>query len=100
MVLDLGERDLTDLPGLGPSVLTGKIVRVGHRLHELDLFSDESIEQILDRHPRERLMAFTMGSDPTRPEEWALVDSRAASGHDLMPSATPRPWQGSSRAAR
>jgi hypothetical protein len=35
-----------------------------HRLGELD-----AIAEVLDRHPRHQLQAFTMGADPTR-DEW------------------------------
>ena len=92
-MLDLDQRPFTDLPTMGRPAITAEVVRARHRLHELELFSDASLEQILDRHPRDQLMAFTMGSDPVRPEEWTLVDARAASGADLMRAAqTGRLW--------
>ncbi len=41
-----------------------------HRLHELDLFNDDRLVELLDRHPREFLVINTMGTDPTKPAEW------------------------------
>lgn len=42
----------------------------GHRLHELDLFSDEGLIRTLSAHPRSVLGVNTMGSDPTNRREW------------------------------
>lgn len=41
-----------------------------HRLHELDLFTDERLIEIIDRHPRKDLGINTMGQDPVRHTEW------------------------------
>lgn len=45
-------------------------VVAGHRLTELDLFSDTGLVHTLDRHPRSALGVNTMGSDPARRDEW------------------------------
>jgi hypothetical protein len=86
-VLDLQSAPLTDLPALHDRALTADVVRAQHRIADLDVLSDANIEQILDRHPRNKLMAFTMGSDPEHPEEWTLVDARDASGAELVQAA-------------
>jgi len=63
--------------------LTTSVVRTSHRLGELDLFTDDSLADVLDRHPRQQLQAFTMGSDPTR-DEWGPVEVGSASGGDKL----------------
>ena len=55
-----------------------------HRLNELELFSESSLVELLDQYPRERLQAFTMGTDPLRRSEWQPVDTAGASGRDMM----------------
>src|SRR6266508_1482884 len=42
-----------------------------HRLHELGEFGDDALIRLLDGYPRERIQVFTMGTDPTRSDEWA-----------------------------
>ncbi|MCA9240850.1 MAG: hypothetical protein KDA37_11650 [Planctomycetales bacterium] len=42
----------------------------GHRLHELDLFSDEGILRTLLEHPRSALGVNTMGTDPADRSQW------------------------------
>jgi hypothetical protein len=59
-----------------------------HRLHELDLFSDAGLLDLLEHYPRERLQAFTMGTDPLRRSDWQPVDTTGASGKDLLASVT------------
>ena len=41
-----------------------------HRLHTLELFDDEHLIDVLDRHPRADLGINTMGDDPTRRADW------------------------------
>jgi hypothetical protein len=55
-----------------------------HTLHELALFSDASIIDLLDTYPRDCLQVFTMGTDPENRSEWQPVDTRDASGKDIM----------------
>jgi hypothetical protein len=62
----------------------GKAPLVGrHNLHENPLFSDESLIELLDRHPRELVYAITMGGDPAR-EENRLAAHDGVSGRDLL----------------
>jgi hypothetical protein len=55
-----------------------------HRLHEMDLFSDEVLIDLLDRYPRNRLQAWTMGTDRLHHEDWQAVDTTGVCGKDLL----------------
>ncbi|MEL7501571.1 MAG: hypothetical protein AAFN18_03825 [Cyanobacteria bacterium J06554_6] len=56
-----------------------------HRYHELPLFTDAGLIDLLDHYPRPHLQAFTMGTDPTRREEWTCVDIHPSStGTDIL----------------
>lgn len=54
-----------------------------HRLHELDLFTDDALIDVLDGYPRKYLQVFTMGTDPCHPEEWQMLNSEGLSGKSL-----------------
>jgi hypothetical protein len=41
-----------------------------HSLHERPMFSDEGLEEVLDRYPRDKLGVFTMGDDPVDWRSW------------------------------
>ncbi|MEO0541556.1 MAG: hypothetical protein AAFZ80_11930 [Cyanobacteria bacterium P01_A01_bin.105] len=59
--------------------------RAHHRYHELPLFTDEGLIDLLDRYPREHLQAFTMGTDPTYREDWTCVDiDLTSTGEDIL----------------
>src|SRR5712692_10487385 len=55
-----------------------------HRLHELELFDDDSLVSLLDAYPAERLQAFTMGTDPRKVEEWKAADAHDIPGKELL----------------
>jgi hypothetical protein len=55
-----------------------------HRLAELPLFSDEELIRVLDKHPRTDLGVNTMGSDPTRRQDWQEGDAGQLDGHTLL----------------
>ena len=55
-----------------------------HRLAELDLFTDEALAELLDNHPRNRLIALTMGSDLTKPHENRMAVVDRVSGAELL----------------
>jgi hypothetical protein len=55
-----------------------------HRMHEMSLWNDDELVALLDRHPRARLQAFTMGSDRTRYQDWRYVDPGDASGKEIL----------------
>ena len=59
-----------------------------HRLHELELFDDRALLDLLDNYPRERLQAFTMGTNPLERSDWQPVDTTGASGKDLLAAVT------------
>lgn len=41
-----------------------------HRMHELEMFGDDQLIALLDRHPRKDLGINTMGTDPVLHHEW------------------------------
>lgn len=55
-----------------------------HRLDEMNLFADDALIDLLDRYPRNRLQAWTMGTDPRRREDWRAVDTTGVGGHELL----------------
>jgi len=65
-----------------------RLVLARHRLHELALFSNAALLDLLESYPRERLQAFTMGADPANREEWRPVDTTGASATDLLAAVT------------
>jgi len=70
-----------------PEQMTGfgqKPIVVRHRLHELPLFSDEELIEVLENHPRDQLQAFTMGTDASKIHEWQPVDVAGSSGKDML----------------
>ena len=88
-------REKTSLSGDGRERLLGwcagkfngfsSKLQVGrHRLHDLDLFTDDVLAHLLDNYPRNRLQAWTMGTDPLRREDWKAVDTAGLSGNDLL----------------
>jgi len=54
-----------------------------HRMHEAEIFTDEGLAQLLDRHPDEFLSVSTMGYDSTR-NEWREGDRNGLSGAELV----------------
>jgi len=63
--------------GIQPVVAT-------HRLHQLELFSDAALIDLLDSCPRDQLQVFTMGTDPLSWQEWQPVDTAGVSGRELF----------------
>lgn len=55
-----------------------------HRLPELDLFADAALTELLEKYPRDRLQAFTMGTDPLQWTAWKPVDTAGVSGLQLF----------------
>lgn len=55
-----------------------------HWLAGGEMFCDAALIELLDRFPRDRLYAFTMGDDPTRVEQNRLVHHQDASGAELL----------------
>lgn len=64
-----------------------------HRMHDLELFSDSALTDLLNNYPRDRLQAFTMGTDPEKRTDWQPVDTAGATGQDLLKAvAAGRLW--------
>ena len=78
------DQPLTNWTASQAASLTSNVVRTSHRLADLDLFSDDSLADVLDRLPRQRLQVFTMGTDPNRPADWTPVEVGDASGADVL----------------
>ncbi len=63
----------------------GKIPQVTqHTYHELDLFSDEALEALLDNYPRNWLQCYTMGDDPENHRDWTPVHLDNSSGSEIL----------------
>jgi hypothetical protein len=61
------------------------LAEVGRQsLPDMDLFNDEVLADLLDSYPRNRLQAWTMGTDPLRREDWKPVDTAGVNGKDLL----------------
>src|SRR2546423_6872375 len=65
-----------------------KPLRAPHGIHEMDMFGDAALLDLLENYPRERLQAFTMGTDPLDRSAWQPVDTSGASGKDLLAAVT------------
>lgn len=65
-----------------------------HSLHERPMFSDEGLEEVLDRYPRDKLGVFTMGDDPVDWRSWRRGSAmRNMTGSRLLEAAhTGRLW--------
>src|SRR6266498_1438919 len=55
-----------------------------HRLQELEIFAEPYLVGLLDKHPRDKVQAFTMGDDPCMRDEWAAANPGELSGRELM----------------
>jgi hypothetical protein len=55
-----------------------------HSLDEGTILTDAVLMDLLDAYPRNRLQAWTMGTDPLHREEWQVVDTTDVSGADLL----------------
>ncbi len=55
-----------------------------HNLHQLELFTDDALIDLLDHFPRQNLYALTMGTDPTCSDENRLALNEGVSGAELL----------------
>ena len=63
----------------------GKVPQVSkHSYHELDLFSDETLINVLDNYPRKWLQCYTMGFDPENHQDWTSVHIADSSGAEIL----------------
>jgi len=80
--------DAGKFDGYSSKAMTGP-----HRLQEMDLFNDHVLVDLLDNYPRNRLQAWTMGTDLCHREDWKPVDTAGVSGKDLLAAVkTGRLW--------
>jgi hypothetical protein len=56
---------------------------IAHDLHRQPLFGDESLAELIDRHPREHLYVNAM-SDDLRDLRWVTVDHGGLSGQEIL----------------
>jgi hypothetical protein len=64
-----------------------------HCLDGGEILTDPVLIDLLDAYPRNRLQAWTMGTDPLRREEWQPVDTTDVCGKDLLAAVkTGRLW--------
>ncbi len=68
-----------DRARFGRAPVVGRHGLAGH-----ELFSDAALIELLDRFPRERLFALSMGTDPARVEENRLALHDGVSGAELL----------------
>jgi hypothetical protein len=59
-------------------------VIAGHKLAELDVFTEESLAQIIENHPEHMLHALTMGFDPMTSSDNEKVVHTGVSGVDVL----------------
>ncbi|MGQ0655425.1 MAG: carboxylate--amine ligase [Betaproteobacteria bacterium] len=62
---------------------TREVVHAKHAAHCSPLFEEPALIELLESYPRERLQAFTMGTNPLQRNEWQPVDTEGASGKDI-----------------
>lgn len=73
-----------DLPDAERTEFSFRPLVSRHRIHELNLAGDDELIALLDSYPRERLQAFTMGTDRCYRDDWHYVDAGDASGKDIF----------------
>ncbi len=59
-----------------------------HRLNKLDMFGDERLVELIDRHPRRDLGINTMGDTPCRRQDWQEGSAGNLSGAELLEAAS------------
>jgi hypothetical protein len=75
--------DLVRWTAAAASAFGHEVILAKHRAHELGLFSEAALVDLLENYPRERLQAFTMGTNPLQRSDWQPVDTVGVSGKDL-----------------
>jgi len=56
-----------------------------HPYNELPMFDNSALAELLDRHPREGVLAHLSGDDPTRNTDWKAVNiPRELSGEEIL----------------
>ena len=73
-----------DVPDEARSDLDRTTFVAKHNLLQDGLFTDEALADLLDQHPRDHVIALTMGSDVRRPEENRRAVHDGVSGAELL----------------
>src|SRR4026209_482492 len=77
-------KHLIDLPAAERDEFSFRPLVSKHRIHDLNLVGDDELIALLDTYPRERLQAFTMGTDRCRRDDWHYAAASAASGTEIF----------------
>lgn len=56
----------------------------GHRLDQHPLFEWDTLAELIDNYPRDRMQAFTMGADVRTPDEWKPVEVGKLSSNEIL----------------
>lgn len=78
----MNTRPLIDCPE--DAELGNEVVRVNHRLTELDLFTDESLTRLFDEHDPEELLIYRMGPDHRRMDDFQFGERGKLSSAGLL----------------
>lgn len=78
---------ITDWTAAKAKAFTTETLQFRHKLQHRMMFSDQALEEILDRYPRDKLGVFTMGSDPTDWRSWKRGVAGDLSGAELLAQA-------------
>lgn len=55
-----------------------------HNYHQSELFSDETLEALLDSYPSKWLQCYTMGKDPEKHNDWTAVHINGLTGAEIL----------------
>ena len=75
---------LVDVPDEARSDMGRTTFVAKHNLLQEGLFTDEALADLLDHHPREHVIALTMGSDVCKPDENRRAIHDGVSGAELL----------------
>ena len=59
-------------------------LRFRHRLHETDLFTDDSLADLIERLPQMESPVVLMPPKQSRDERWSYCDRSGLSGHEVL----------------
>jgi hypothetical protein len=75
---------LTTFTNIQGAAITKTPVVARHRLHDLDLFTDEALGLLLEAHPAHLIEAYSTGNDSSSEPEWRRVDVVTTPGSQLI----------------
>ena len=80
----MAEAILTDWDAEKTSAFQNDKLIARHNLHELDLFTDDGLIELLEAYPREKLGLYTMGTDPEGADSFKAGNAQGVSGKDIL----------------